>query len=282
MRDGKRWCTAPNWPSIQSQGRKQLSAYLAGARFVLVSAEKGWKMILFLGDTHGRFAHVLEVVQQAQPAAIVFLGDLQAQRPLHEELAAIVDSTAIWFIHGNHDTDSNADYDHLFGSALAERNLHGRVVEIDGQRIAGLGGVFRGQVWMPPGPWAYESPSDFAEHCGKGNLWRGGVPRRHRSSIFPSDFQAFAGLRADILVSHEAPSAHPNGFSAIDELARSLRVRKAFHGHHHDRLDYSAHAERLGFAAHGVGFCGVSDVDGRVLRAGDFDWRVPGDPWVVK
>lgn len=135
---------------------------------------------------------------------------------------------------------------------------------------------------MPPGPWAYESPSDFAEHCGKGNLWRGGVPRRHRSSIFPSDFQAFAGLRADILVSHEAPSAHPNGFSAIDELARSLRVRKAFHGHHHDRLDYSAHAERLGFAAHGVGFCGVSDVDGRVLRAGDFDWRVPGDPWVVK
>ena len=58
---------------------------------------------------------------------------------------------------------------------------------------------------------------------------------------------------------------------SIDELARSLGVSKAFHGHHHDRLDYSSHRERLGFDAFGVGFCGVSDVNGNAIRPGDFD-----------
>lgn len=59
---------------------------------------------------------------------------------------SILEMTEVWFIHGNHDTDSDADYDHLFGSALADRNLHGCVAVVDGARIAGLGGVFRGQV----------------------------------------------------------------------------------------------------------------------------------------
>ncbi len=40
---------------------------------------------------------------------------------------------------------------------------------------------------------------------------------------------------------------------------------------HHDQLDYSSHRERLGFDAFGVGFCGVSDANGRVVRPGDFD-----------
>lgn len=228
-------------------------------------------MIYFFGDTHGCFDHVLDVVGRDHPAAVVFLGDLQAQRPLEIELASILDKTEVWYIHGNHDTDSEADYDNLFGSALADRNLHGRVVEIDGLRIAGLGGIFRGQVWAPPGEWLHERPEDFTARCGKGNLWRGGLPRKHRSSIFPSDYFNLVGQRADILVTHEAPSAHPHGFDAIDELARSLGVSKAFHGHHHDQLDYSSQRERLGFDAFGVGFCGVSDANGRVVRSGDFD-----------
>ena len=70
-------------------------------------------MIYFLGDTHGRFAHVLEAVTRDQPAAIVFLGDIQAPAPLHDTLASILDMTEVWFIHGNHDTDSDADFDHL-------------------------------------------------------------------------------------------------------------------------------------------------------------------------
>lgn len=88
--------------------------------------------ILFVGDPHGRFEHVVEIVLKRRPDAVVFLGDLLAQRPLDEELAPILSHTAVWFIHGNHDTDRDSDHDHLFGSALAACNLHGRVVTIAG------------------------------------------------------------------------------------------------------------------------------------------------------
>lgn len=65
----------------------------------------------------------------------------------------------------------------------------------------------------------------------------------------------------DILVTHEAPSCHPQGFKAIDDLARAMRVQKAYHGHHHDRIDYSREWGSLGFQAIGVEFCGVTDQD---------------------
>ena len=39
-------------------------------------------MIYFFGDTHGHFRHVLEIVSRDRPTSIVFLGDLQVQRPL--------------------------------------------------------------------------------------------------------------------------------------------------------------------------------------------------------
>lgn len=228
-------------------------------------------MILFCGDVHGQFEHVIEAVQAHRPAAVVLLGDLQAQRPLEVELAPILGLTEIWFIHGNHDTDSDADHDHLFGSSLAERNLHGRVVEVAGVRVAGLGGVFRGQVWSPPAAWAFETQKQYLASAGKGNRWREGLPRKHRSSIFPEDYQRLAKKRADILVTHEAPSSHPHGFAAIDELSRQLRVTQSFHGHHHDRLDYSAERTRLGFNAFGVGLRGITDQDGAVIRSGEED-----------
>lgn len=220
-------------------------------------------MILFCGDPHGNFGHIIEAVQEHQPAAVILLGDVQAQRPLEVELAPILTSTEIWLIHGNHDTDSQADHDHLFGSKLADRNLHGRVVEIAGLRIAGLGGVFRGKVWAPPAAARFDSPQQYLAQCGKGNRWRGGLPLTHRSTIFPVDFENLQKQRADILVTHEAPSAHPHGFAAIDELARSLGVRTSFHGHHHDQRDYSAERHRLGFDAFGVGLRGITNQDGQ-------------------
>jgi len=222
--------------------------------------------IFFCGDPHGRFAHIVDAVKAHRPTAVVLLGDLQAQRPLEQEFASILTMTEVWWIHGNHDTDSDADYDNLFGSALIDRNLHGRIVDVAGMRIAGLGGVFRGQVWMPPAPEKFETPASYMAHCGKGNLWRGGLSRKHRSSIFSVDYQRLIGEQADILVTHEAPSCHSHGFLAIDELARNLRVRRAFHGHHHVPVDYGDQAERLGFAAYGVGYRGIVDQDGNVIH----------------
>jgi predicted phosphodiesterase len=187
-------------------------------------------MILFCGDPHGHFGHIIDAVQEHQPAAVILLGDLQAQRPLEVELASILDKTEVWFIHGNHDTDSEADHDNIFSSKLANRNLHGRVVEIAGQRIAGLGGV-----------------------------------------IFSVDYERLQKQRADILVTHEAPSSHPHGF-AIDELASRMGVSKAIHGHHIAQLDYSAERTRLGFDAFGVGFRGIIDQDG-LRRTEDVVWK---------
>lgn len=62
--------------------------------------------LFFCGDTHGEFQHVIDAVKLHRPVAIIFLGDLQAKRPLEVELEEIIDLTEVWFIHGNHDTDS--------------------------------------------------------------------------------------------------------------------------------------------------------------------------------
>jgi predicted phosphodiesterase len=222
--------------------------------------------VFFCGDPHGHFEHIIEAVHAHRPAAIVLLGDVQTQEPLESALRPILDHTEVWWIHGNHDTDSDADYDNLFGSALANRNLHGRVVEVAGVRIAGLGGIFRRQVWNAPGQPRYPSAEAFIAQCGKGNRWRGGLPRKHRSSIFPSDYGALLQAKADVLVTHEAPSCHPHGFQAIDALAASLGVRKAYHGHHHEHVDYSEdEAQRLGFWPFGVGYGEIRDELGNIV-----------------
>lgn len=207
----------------------------------------------FVGDLHGHFDNLVEAVIRCQPEAIVLLGDIESPTPLEQTLGAILDLTEVWWIQGNHDTDTDVFYDNLYGSALADRNLHGRVATIAGMRVAGLGGVFRERVWMPPAVPKLQSPKELIATGGAGNRWRGGLPRKHRSTIFPSDIQALQGRRADILVTHEAPSCHPHGFEAIDVLGHSLGVTASFHGHHHESPDYSSHWGRLGFKAFGIG-----------------------------
>ena len=257
-------------------------------------------MIWFLGDTHGSFQHVVEHVIEAKrddrlPQAIVFLGDLDCARPLHVELYEIAGLTEVFWIPGNHDSDDNAAWSNLVRSDLAHGNLHCRVADVTGVRIAGLGGVFRKKIWSPP-----EEPR-FANY----EAWRSDLiarrpprewglaetaeERRHRTSIFPECIATFAPQRADILVSHEAPEcrADGRGWSAIGDLARHMGVRHVFHGHHHDQPDYSSSFHQLGFQAHAVGFRGITalDSEGRVsvIRSGDYDtdgcvrWQEDGD-----
>jgi Icc-related predicted phosphoesterase len=195
--------------------------------------------ILFCGDPHSQFQQIISAVHTHRPDAVVLLGDIEATRPLDIELAAILRDTEIWWIHGNHDTDSPDAYKFLFGSALAERNLHGRVVDVAGVKIAGLGGVFRGKIWMPEkGDALYDSPQEYLARCGQGNHWQGGLPLKHRSSIFPSEVQALSAQEADILVTHEAPDLHLHGSPALAALAVKLKVKAAFHGHHHEDIAY--------------------------------------------
>ena len=149
------------------------------------------KSILFCGDNHGHFEHIIAAVNAYARAAIVLLGDVQAQNPLEQELAEILDKTQVWFIPGNHDTDSDADHDNLWGSALAHRNLHGRVVEVAGMRIAGLGGIFREQIWSPPMAPAYNTEAEFC--AGRGRTADGGTVSSENTEV-PFSRQTMHGL----------------------------------------------------------------------------------------
>lgn len=236
--------------------------------------------ILFCGDNHGHFRHIIGAVERAKPDAVLLLGDIEAQRPLEVELAQILGKTSIRFIHGNHDTDSDSNVRNLFGSKLAHCNLDGRVENICGVRIAGLGGVFRGKVWTPPTEPRHRSFADWRAAMRRSRAPIGPTSvdsilatqvRTQQSTIFPDVYDRLSRLRADVLVTHEAPSCHRYGFEAIDDLARALGVQASFHGHHHDALNYQDQWEKLGFMAYGVGFCGITDLDGAIVRPGDFD-----------
>lgn len=253
-------------------------------------------MELFFGDIHGEekgaFKYVENVVKAKEPNAIIFLGDLGAQKPLEQELAKVLNLTDVYFIHGNHDSEDQNCYDNLFKSSLAHKNLHGKVVDIDGKKIGGLGGVFRKEIWHPQ----INDGKDFKNYqayyaslleqerviqlkkTGKNEEVKTltdpvllNKALTHTSSIFYDDYWKLAEMECDVLVTHEAPSCHPYGFTEIDDLAKFMGASHTFHGHHHDRLDYTEQSKALGFNANGVGFRGVSDLEGNVIKAGDYD-----------
>lgn len=239
--------------------------------------------IWIAGDSHGDFRPLIRAVQQYKPAAVIHVGDIcgdSDQRPIDIELAPILDQTEFWWIPGNHDTDSEQAYDSLYRSTLASHCFEGRVVSIAGVKVAGLGGVFRSKVWMPPAEPVYDSPQDYIHH-NRGDQWRGGLPLRHRSTIFESTYLTLADERADVLITHVPPSCHPHGFQAITELAQALHVRASFHGHEHDHLDYSQTWPRLGFHAYGVGLRGITALDGNVIVTGEKDDQRRNRQWQV-
>ncbi len=236
--------------------------------------------VAFIGDVHQQW-HLIEAglaALDAPPAAAVLLGDLQCDRPL-DELAAPLLSRGIptFWIFGNHDNDGGAEMwanlaDPARNPLTAPGALHGRVAEIGGLRIAGLGGTFRPRVWEPPEPPRLharaELEADLAEMVGH---W----PDSHRAAvvhslgaaaIWPEDIARMVSLRADILVTHEAPASHPMGNAVIDDVARRMGARLIIHGHHH--VNYR------GLARDGLEVLGVASAwgvlqDGRVLWPGE-------------
>lgn len=249
------------------------------------------EIIWILGDNHGVFEHVMETVKASgeRPAAVIFLGDLECPIPFSDCVADIKSAgIECWVIPGNHDTDTAENYRNLYGDPLfQERNLHGRVVEVAGLRIAGLGGIFREKIWDPD---VEEIPAirnwqKFAlvQNSKRPNRLRIDQPtvqqiasdsvlRKHVSTIFYDDWLHLYGQRADVLVTHEAPDCHEYGyqygFKAITALAQSMRVKFAFHGHMHRDKRYDS--EHLGFQGISVGFMGIVDQYGGMLRAGEF------------
>lgn len=242
-------------------------------------------MIYFLGDVHGHFDHIHNFLARrgtktGEPCSLIFLGDIESPRSFEEVIRPFIDLGAdVWFIHGNHDTDHNANWNNLQESQ--HRNLNGRVVEIEGLRIAGLGGVFRGEIWYPgmkcdevAGLSLSEDTKRHQSYAAYSTQVKSGKHKnkdffaakllKHQSSIFPDVYDALGQLKADVLVTHEAPDAHPHGFSKLGLLAGAMGVKRYFHGHHHDNRDYPDWASRTGIQAHGVGLREITDLNGQV------------------
>jgi predicted phosphodiesterase len=232
--------------------------------------------VLYCGDPHGSFRHIIEAAGHTKASAVVLLGDMEPQRPLHLELEPILDR--VWWLPGNHDADTDELYERVWGSKLADRNVHGKVVVLpDGTRLASLAGVFREAVWHPgvAGEPRFRSRKQHAKSTPRQDRFNGGHHRKHWGTIYPDELDRLAELRADVLVTHEAPGDHPHGFEILDTLAQSLGVKVTVHGHHHDRLDSSARWEAQGFRSYGVGLRGITAIDAEgnatVVRPGELD-----------
>jgi predicted phosphodiesterase len=238
------------------------------------------KGMWFLGDVHGEFKHIAQCLLDApeKPRWLIFLGDIDIDHKSFRELCIeplkrSFPSIQVAFIHGNHDADTYEHWDmlHDCGDAVA---IHGKVIEIEGVRIAGLGGNFLGRIWSPP---ANPTFLNKQKAMNRGAFqWRDGQrpnPSLH-AAIYPDDVELLAKQHADILITHEAPSCHPYGFAAIDDLARRMRVVRSFHGHQHDdRSDeYALVRDKLGFDAKAVDYCGIKNGLGQVIHAGPKGW----------
>ena len=82
--------------------------------------------ILFCGDPHGRFAHILRVAQQFPSTPVVLLGDMEPQNDLLIELRPI--ASRLWWIHGNHDTDQEAVAHRVWDDKVVQHSINARVV----------------------------------------------------------------------------------------------------------------------------------------------------------
>lgn len=213
-----------------------------------------------------------------------------------QEIAPLLDAgIEVRWIRGNHDTDTQLNWGHL--ADAMHLNIDGKVCELNGIRIAGLGGVFRREIWLPdpanpggmnPNFTNYQtfvrtlkeravanSLVGVIDHLdalsGQAELIRSCKILTHLSSIFWDTYEGLWDQSADILVTHEAPSCHPSGFAVIDELAQAMGVGTVFHGHHHDSLDYEVRDARPDFRVFGVGLRGISDETGCKIRPGESD-----------
>ena len=193
-------------------------------------------MIVLAGDPHGNFPPILRACAALQPGTLILLGDCDLRVPLRQTLAPLFDDG--WRVHwiiGNKDAETAAAFDNLV-SDHPKGDIGGRVIDADGWRIAGLGGVFKPRIWDPGEDASprFSTRRAFLASLPARQHWRGGLPLWHRDSIFPEDFVALEQERFDVLVCHEAPSCHRHGFAVIDRLAEAGGARLIVHGHHHE------------------------------------------------
>jgi len=208
---------------------------------------------LIVGDPHGDFSLVRAAGAEAE--TIILLGDQTPNRPIEEELGELTAKT--WFVFGNHDSDRQVFLDRH--QALMSRHLHCRRLQAGGVWIAGLSGVFRGQVLGPRKDEGLDEilrrrPCLIERRAGWENK-RNPSPKP-AGTIYQEDLAKLAKMKAHVLVTHEAPESHRYGFRAIGDLARAMGAKLLVHGHHHGR--YVSFIDG-GIKVVGLGMSGQSD-----------------------
>lgn len=252
--------------------------------------------LIFIGDIHQDWQRIEAglAALPTPPRAAVLLGDIECAQPLDREAAPLLDrGVAVYWIHGNHDYDAGSEM--WANLAAPERNprtapgaLHKRVVEIGGIRVAGLGGTFVPEVWRGNAPPKLRRRDELAADLPRSRPELS--PERLAAlarfladtAIWAEDVDSLAAQRADVLVTHEAPSSHPEGMRVLDDLARAMGARLIVHGHHH--VTTHARAED-GLQALSVGDGWAVGLDGGVVWRGAPRRRpLPRacDGWVVQ
>ena len=252
--------------------------------------------LIFIGDIHQNWHHVEAglAALPTPPRAAVLLGDIECVLPLDRMAAPLLDrGVEVYWIHGNHEHDAGPE---MWANLVApERNpltsagaLHTRVIEIAGVRVAGLGGTFLPHVWPANAPPRLHRRAQLAADLAvsRPDLDSSQTVTFTRflttTAIWPEDVDALAVQRADVLVTHEAPSSHPAGVSVLDGLARAMGARLIVHGHHH----ITSHAKANdGLRVLGVGAAWAVGLDGLVVWRGGKRERPlprPGAGWVVQ
>jgi hypothetical protein len=194
-----------------------------------------------VADVHGNFEALLAAMtRHAGVAWWLCVGDLASRAGAYPEPPA-----PLHWIKGN-----NENYDaveQFVNGSVSIPNLHyipnGHAIEIDGLRIAGLGGTYA--------PRFYESPAASLPRVGPSRRHRGSAGdtkarddrRRH---FVHEEVEACARLRGiDILLTHEAPRrfwvederrpgrGHDAGQTPINQVLAALKPRLHLFGHHH-------------------------------------------------
>ena len=166
--------------------------------------------ILFIADTHNCLKNSNETLKyikaQNNYDCCILLGDHSASDL--EEILNIVPANKIYGVLGNHDSWDKYD---IYGI----NNINGKVIEINGVRIAGISGGFK-----------YKDSNDYALYT-------------HEESIEIADRME----NADILITHDKAftqdkhnPAH-DGLKGITEYIYKNHIALHIHGHLHEESE---------------------------------------------
>jgi hypothetical protein len=177
-----------------------------------------------LGDIHGDFDSARRIMERHPDVPFwLCVGDLPDAEGSYRALPA-----PLYWIKGN-----NENFD-LIASGTFPRNLNyipnGQLTEIDGLRVAGLGGTFA--------PTMYELGAADLPHPKKGTAKATELADRRRHFVREEVERLARVAGIDVFLSHEAPIPFrvgrvQAGKRPINEVLTAMHPRLHLFGHHH-------------------------------------------------